>query len=125
MKNKNITIYGNGKQVRDLLYVDDLIKAYDLAIENIETTKGQIYNIGGGVKNTISVWFEFNPILQKLFKRKIDILSSDWRPGDQPIFISDIRKSRKDFGWEPKVGVEDGINRLYAWVSKNQNLFNV
>src|SRR3989344_1980642 len=124
MKNKNITIYGNGKQVRDLLYVDDLIKAYDLAIENIETTKGQIYNIGGGVKNTISVWFEFNPILQKLFKRKIDILSSDWRPGDQPIFISDIRKSRKDFGWEPKVGVEDGINRLYAWVSKNQNLFN-
>lgn len=124
-KNKNITIYGNGKQVRDLLYIDDLIKAYDLAIGNIEKTKGKIYNIGGGAKNTISIWYEFKPMLQKLFKRKIKAKTSDWRPGDQPIFISDIRKAKKDFGWEPKIGVEEGIRRLYVWVSKNQNLFNI
>lgn len=125
MKNKNITIYGNGKQVRDLLYIDDLVKAYDLAIENIEKTKGQIYNIGGGAKNTISIWYEFKPLLEKLFERKIEAASSDWRPGDQPIFISDIMKAKKDFGWEPKIGVEEGIKRLYVWVSKNQNLFNI
>ncbi len=124
-KNKNITIYGNGKQVRDLLYINDLMEAYDLAIGNIEKTRGQIYNIGGGAKNTISIWYEFKPLLQKLFKRKIKVAVSGWRPGDQPIFISDIRKAKKDFGWTPKTGVEEGIKKLYVWVSKNQNLFNI
>lgn len=125
VKNKKITIYGNGKQVRDLLYIDDLIEAYDLAIENIAKTKGQIYNIGGGAENTISIWHEFKPILEKLFNKKIEAVSSDWRPGDQPIFVSDIRKAKRDFGWEPKIGVEDGIKKLYEWVSKNQHIFNI
>lgn len=122
---KKITIYGNGKQVRDLLYIEDLISAYDLAAKNINKTKGQIYNIGGGYKNTISIWLEFKPILEKLFKRKIDVKFSDSRPGDQPIFVSDIREAKKDFGWEPKIGVEAGITRLYEWVSKNRHSFNV
>lgn len=122
---KNITIYGNGKQVRDLLYIDDLISAYDKASNNIGKTKGQIYNIGGGCKNTISIWLEFKPILEKLFKRKINAKFSDWRPGDQSIFVSDIRKAKKDFGWEPKVEVESGITKLYEWVSKNRNIFNI
>lgn len=125
MNNKDITIYGNGKQVRDLLYIDDLVSAYDLAVENINKTRGQIYNIGGGYKNTISVWLEFKPILEKLFKRKINVKSSEWRLGDQPIFVSDIRKAKKDFGWEPKIKVEDGIKKLYEWVSKNKQIFNV
>lgn len=125
MRNRNVTIYGNGKQVRDLLYIDDLIEAYDLAASNINTTRGQIYNIGGGHENTISVWLEFKPILERLFKRKIDVIFSDWRPGDQPIFVSDIRKARKDFGWEPKVKAEDGIKKLYEWVSKNKHIFNI
>lgn len=124
-KNKKISIYGNGKQVRDILYVDDLIKAYDLAIRNIKKTKGQIYNIGGGAKNTISIWFDFKPILEKLFGRKIEPKFLDWRPGDQPIFVSDIRKAKKDFGWEPKINVEQGIKKLYDWVSSNKELFNV
>lgn len=122
---KKITIYGNGKQVRDLLFVEDLIKAYDLAAKNIKKTKGQIYNIGGGPKNTISIWFDFEPILEKLFKRKIEPNFSDWRPGDQPIYVSDISKAKKDFGWEPKIGVKEGIKKLYEWVSKSQNLFNI
>lgn len=124
IQNKDITIYGNGKQVRDLLYVEDLIPAYDLAAKNISKTRGQIYNIGGGYKNTISVWLEFKPILEKLFKRKIDVKFSNWRPGDQPIFVSDIRKAREDFGWEPKIKVEDGIKKLYEWVSENKQIFN-
>jgi len=123
--NKNITIYGNGKQVRDLLYIDDLISAYDKASNNIGVTRGQIYNIGGGCKNTMSIWLEFKPILEKLFRRKIDVKFSDWRPGDQPIFVSDIGKAKKDFGWEPKVEVESGIRKLYEWVWKNKNIFNI
>jgi len=125
VNSRNITIYGNGKQVRDLLYIDDLISAYDKASNNIGKTKGQIYNIGGGRKNTISIWLEFKPILEKLFRRKIDVKFSDWRPGDQLIFVSDIRKAKKDFGWEPKVKVEFGITKLYEWVSKNKNIFNI
>lgn len=121
---KKITIYGNGKQVRDLLYVNDLIRAYDMAIKNIKSTKGQIYNIGGGRKNTISIWYEFKPILEDLFKRKIDADFSDFRPGDQPIFVSDIRKAKKDFGWEPKVNVRQGIGKLFHWVQENKNLFD-
>lgn len=120
---KNITIYGNGKQVRDLLYVDDLIHAYEMATKNISKTKGQIYNIGGGDKNTISIWYEFKPILEELFGRKIDTKFSDFRPGDQPIFVSDIRKAKKDFGWEPKIPVKQGIQKLYTWVQENKNLF--
>ena len=122
--NKNITIYGDGKQVRDLLYIEDLIKAYDLAAENINKTKGQIYNIGGGPKNTISVWLEFKPILEKLFNRKIDATFSEWRSGDQQIFVSDIKKAKIDFGWEPRISVENGIQSLYEWVSENKHIFN-
>lgn len=122
---KNITIYGNGKQVRDLLYIEDLISAYDKASNNINVTRGQIYNIGGGAKNTISIWFDFKPILEKLFGREIEPKFSDWRPGDQPIYVSDIRKAKKDFGWEPKNNVEQGIKKLYDWVSTNKETFNV
>lgn len=121
---KNITIYGSGKQVRDLLYIDDLIKAYDLAIKNITATKGQIYNIGGGRKNTISIWYEFEPILEKLFKRKIHANFANFRPGDQPIFVSDIRKAKNDFEWEPKINVRQGIGKLFSWIQNNKKLFS-
>lgn len=122
-KRKKITIYGNGKQVRDILYIDDLLNAYDLAFHNIHKTQGQTYNIGGGFKNTISVWYEFAPLLTRLFGRKITPTFLDWRPGDQPIFIADIRKARSDFGWKPKIGVREGIEKLYRWISENKELF--
>ncbi len=121
--NKSIAIYGSGKQVRDLLYIDDLLRAYELAIKNINKTKGQIYNIGGGPKNTISIWFELKPILEMLFGRNIPVTFRDWRPGDQPIFISDIKKAKKDFGWEPKIGVREGMKELHSWISNNRRLF--
>lgn len=124
-KGENITIYGDGKQVRDLLYIDDLVKAFDLAAKNITKTKGQIYNIGGGAKNTISIWFDFKPILEKLFGKNIHPKFSDWRLGDQPVFISDIRKAKKDFGWEPLINTEEGIKKLYEWVSSNRELFSI
>ncbi len=121
--NKPITIYGDGKQVRDILYIDDLIKAFELAVRKIEKTKGRVYNIGGGPKNVISVWKEFGPIIEELLGRKIKVRDSDWRPGDQNVYISDIRKAKRDFGWEPKIGVEEGIKKLFNWVIKNRKLF--
>lgn len=121
---KKLSIYGDGKQVRDLLYVDDLIRAYDMAIAAGEKTNGGIYNIGGGSENTLSVWHEFGPLLEKLFKKTIRVSRQDWRPGDQKIFVADVRKAKKEFGWEPTTGVTEGITKLYEWVRENASLFS-
>jgi len=118
-----ITIYGDGKQVRDLLYVEDLLDAYDAAIANIDRVAGQIYNVGGGATNQLSVWQEFRPLLEQLTCREIPVRWRDWRPGDQRIFIADIHKAAEQLAWRPKVNVTEGITRLYHWVTENQALF--
>jgi len=118
-----ITIYGDGKQVRDLLYIDDLLDAYDAAVDNIDRVAGQIYNVGGGPANQLSVWQEFRPLLERLTGREIPVQWSDWRPGDQRIFVADIRKAAGYLAWRPKVSVEEGITHLYHWVKENRALF--
>ena len=118
-----ITIFGDGKQVRDLLYIEDLLDAYDAAVANIDQVAGQIYNVGGGAANQLSVWREFGPLLERLIGRKIPVSWCNWRPGDQRIFVADIRKAAEHLGWQPKVSVEEGITRLYRWVVENQALF--
>jgi CDP-paratose 2-epimerase len=118
-----ITIYGNGKQVRDVLFVDDLLDAYDASLAHIDVAAGQVYNVGGGPAHTMSVWAEFGPILERLMGSSIPVSYSDWRPGDQRIVICDIRKAGRDLGWQPRVGVEEGIRRLYEWVVANRSLF--
>ncbi|MFN2109793.1 MAG: GDP-mannose 4,6-dehydratase [Anaerolineae bacterium] len=120
---RSITIYGDGKQVRDLLYVEDLLDAYDAAVANIDQVAGQIYNVGGGVANQLSVWREFCPLLERLTGREIPVSWRNWRPGDQRIFVADIRKAAEHLAWHPHVGVEEGITRLYHWVVENQTLF--
>jgi len=118
-----ITIYGDGKQVRDVLHVDDLHNAYDAAIENISTTGGQVFNMGGGPQNVLSVWAEFGPMLEKLVGHKIEVRRGDWRPGDQRVFYADISKAKKELGWSPKIDVERGIKMLFDWVQANKDLF--
>ena len=118
-----ITIYGNGKQVRDILFVEDLMDAYDAALSAPEKAAGQIFNVGGGRSNTISVWTEFAPMLEKLLGKKIPVSWGDWRPGDQPVFISDIRKAKEVLNWSPKVSAAEGIQRLFNWVKENRSLF--
>jgi len=120
---KPISIYGDGKQVRDILFVEDLLDAYDLCVERIEEVSGAIYNIGGGPENTISVWAEFGPLLEALLGRKLPVRMDDWRPGDQRIFVSDIRKAERELGWIPKVSVQKGLERLFTWVKTNRHLF--
>jgi len=118
-----ITIYGDGKQVRDLLYVDDLLNAYDAAIDGQEVSAGKIYNLGGGVQNVISIWAEFGKLLERLLGHPIPTAHGDWRPGDQKVFYADIRKADAGLGWKPSVGIEEGVGRLVAWVKENQSLF--
>lgn len=112
-----ITVFGDGRQVRDLLHVDDLVRAYDMAIRAGDKTRGRVYNIGGGRDNTVSVWAEFGPMLEGLSKRRIPVSYRDWRAGDQKVFIADIRTAGKEFGWKPKVAVSEGIPMLYRWLS--------
>lgn len=120
---KKFTIYGDGKQVRDLLFVDDLIRAYDLSIRARDKTRGGVYNIGGGSDFSVSVWKEFGPMIERITGKKISVTSDDWRPGDQKVFISDIRRAKIDFGWIPLVSPSVGITNLYDWVVQNKQLF--
>ena len=96
---------------------------YDAAIVNIEHARGQIYNIGGGPDKTISVWREFGPLLERLMGQEIPVGGGDWRPGDQRIYVSDIRKAEQELNWTPKIGVEEGVTRLFEWVNANRSLF--
>ncbi|MBC8335253.1 MAG: GDP-mannose 4,6-dehydratase [Anaerolineales bacterium] len=118
-----ITIYGDGKQVRDVLHVDDLLDAYDAAIKRIDVVAGKVYNLGGGPENVISVYAEFFPMLEKLLGRKIPVARDDWRPGDQHVFYADIRAAESALGWWPQIGVEKGIQKLFDWVMKNREMF--
>ncbi|MBA7695273.1 CDP-paratose 2-epimerase [subsurface metagenome] len=118
--NRPITIYGNGKQVRDLLYVDDLVKAYDKFIEN--NLKHAVFNIGGGPENTTSL-VEFLDILETETGKRSKITFSDWRPSDQKVYISDISKIKKELNWAPKINPEEGIKKLISWVKENGDLF--
>jgi CDP-paratose 2-epimerase len=125
LKGKPITIYGDGKQVRDILFVEDLLNAYDRCIERIDKTAGQVYNIGGGSANTLSVWTQFAPILERLLGVDIPVKRADWRPGDQLVFVSDTRKAKEALDWTPQYNVEKGITELFTWVKNNLALFDV
>lgn len=123
LKGHPITIYGDGKQIRDLLFIDDLLNAYDLAIANIEKCRGEIFNIGGGIKNSLSIWMEFSKILESITGDLIETRKENWRPGDQKVYITDITKLMKILDWEPQVGVAEGIKILHRWAKDNIAIF--
>jgi CDP-paratose 2-epimerase len=114
LSGKPITIYGDGRQVRDVLFVDDLIGAYRAAIAT-PAAWGQVFNIGGGPAHTMAVWSEFGPILEGLIGHPIPVTYDDWRPGDQRIFVSDVTKAERVLGWRPTTTREEGIRHLFEW----------
>lgn len=123
LKGRQLSIFGDGKQVRDVLFIDDLLDAYEAAVQTIDKSAGQVYNIGGGAANTMSIWAEFGLLLEELLGKPIPVKWADWRPGDQRVFVSDIRKAEHELGWQPQVSVPDGVYKLYHWIKDNQHLF--
>jgi CDP-paratose 2-epimerase len=115
-----ITIYGDGKQVRDMLYVGDLARAFERAVDQIDTVRGRVFNIGGGPGFTLTIWSETGPMLEKLSGRTLDVRYGKWRPGDQKVYVSDIRKAERELGWKPEVGPKDGLSRLWQWAQENR-----
>jgi len=119
---KQITIYGDGKQVRDVLHVDDLARAYEAAYAHREAAAGQVFNIGGGPGNTMSL-LELLAYLEAELGIKMPLQWSDWRPGDQPVFVCNIGKAQRLLEWQPTIGVSDGVRSLIHWVRDNAGLF--
>jgi CDP-paratose 2-epimerase len=120
VKGKKITIYGDGKQLRDVLFVDDLIRAFD-AFYQSDISAG-VYNIGGGLENTVSL-LEYLDILEDLLKLNIEKSFSDWRPSDQRVYVSDISKAKTELNWAPIVKLGRGLSYLLQWVNDNKSIF--
>jgi CDP-paratose 2-epimerase len=82
-----------------------------------------VYNIGGGPQRTLTIWTETGPLLERLAGRRLQVRYSDWRPGDQRVYISDISRAHTELGWEPLVEPEQGVQRLWDWIQANITLF--
>jgi CDP-paratose 2-epimerase len=116
LRGGHLTIFGDGKQVRDLLYVDDLVELMSRACENIKRTGGQVYNVGGGPSHTTSVWAELQNPLKDALQKLPPVDYGEFRPGDQRIYVSDIRKAQQHLNWTPHVSIVDGLRRMVeAW----------
>jgi CDP-paratose 2-epimerase len=113
-----ISIFGDGNQVRDVLYVNDAATVYHTFMLNREKCNGQIYNLGGGVENQLSL-NQLLALLSKRFNKEINPIYKDWRPGDQKVYVSNIHKLKNELGWQPQVNVESGVNHLIDWISDN------
>lgn len=115
---KPINIYGDGKQVRDLLYVDDVMRAFDLALEKLKAVRGQAINLGGGKENVASLLETIN-YLESLAKRKMPLSFKEWRPGDNKCYYTNCAKARDLLGWKPMVDWKRGVLNTLEWVQKN------
>lgn len=114
-----VTVFGDGKQVRDILFADDLVEAFLSAYRRIDSVRGDVFNIGGGVGQTLSLrelieWVQARGRLQVAWDRG--------RVGDQKIYVSDVTKAGQRLGWAPSIGVEAGLERLWAWGADHRDL---
>ncbi len=110
-----VTVRGDGKQVRDLLYVDDLIDAFMIAARDMTRLCGRAFNLGGGPHNTMSL-LEMVAAIEELHGRRPELRFCEWRPGEQRYYASDTRAFRLATSWEPQIGVQAGVARLYHWL---------
>ena len=115
MQGTPLTIYGDGRQVRDILFVEDLVDAFLFAQENMDKVSGEVFNMGGGPGNTISL-LEILEVIRELSGRDVEIQYSDWRTADQQYYVSDTRKFSSLTGWKPAHSARDGIASLYRWL---------
>jgi CDP-paratose 2-epimerase len=114
-------IYGDGRQVRDVLCVDDLLRAFDAARLNIETTRTEVYNIGGGPQNSISL-LELMDEIESLTGRPMQCALQERRPGDQLVYVTDNSKIRRDTGWKPEIGLKKTVRLLQEFWEQNHGM---
>lgn len=115
MSHKPITIYGDGMQVRDILFIDDLVDAFLLAQQHMQTLAGNAFNIGGGPTNSISL-LELLDLLAMVHGGDVSVRFEDWRAADQCYYVADTSKFSRLTGWQARVRVDEGVRRLYEWI---------
>ena len=115
LQGRPITVYGDGRQVRDVLFVEDLVSAFLLAMKHMATHSGQAFNIGGGSANAVSL-IELLEMIGEITGCHPEVGFDEWRPGDQKYYVSDTARFEKATGWRPKTGVRRGLERLAAWL---------
>lgn len=120
LRGEPITLYGDGRQVRDVLFVEDLVDAFLLAREHGPKLAGRAFNMGGGPGNAISL-LDLLDRIEDLHGRRPKVDFDQWRTGDQRYYVSDTRAFQQATGWQPKVGADDGIARLYRWLAARQS----
>ncbi|AXV15253.1 NAD-dependent dehydratase [Neorhizobium sp. SOG26] len=114
-----ISIYGDGKQVRDILHVDDAVAAYRLVLSNIDKVKGSVFNLGGGPRNSVSIRMVIDEI-ETVTGHRIDTQFGDWRAGDQFYFVADTRRLEQELGWQARIRWNGGIRHLAEWLAENR-----
>ncbi|HUR46897.1 MAG TPA: NAD-dependent epimerase/dehydratase family protein [Candidatus Saccharimonadales bacterium] len=119
LEKRPITIFGDGRQVRDILFAEDLVNAFLQAMERIDAIAGEAYNMGGGPDNTISL-LELLDIMAELRGEKPEVVFDDWRPADQQYYVSDYRKFHAATGWKPQTSAKEGIRSVYEWLRENR-----
>ena len=105
-----------------MLYIDDLVQAYDSFVQRSSQLSGEVFNMGGGQENTLSL-IELLDILKQLTGKASKIKFSDWRPSDQKVYVSNISKAKEKLSWNPKVNPKEGVEKLANWVLENKLLF--
>lgn len=115
LQGQPITLFGDGCQVRDILYVEDLVEAFLLAEANLPGLAGEVFNIGGGPQNTVSL-LELVDLVEAIQSERPLLHRDQWRIGDQRYYVSDTRKFHLATGWQPDVGVREGLQELHDWL---------
>ncbi len=115
LRRQPIMIYGDGYQVRDALHVDDAVAAWLAILDGIDAASGQVFNLGGGADNAISLR-ELLALMETMGRRPSDVFYRAWRPGDQPWYVSDTAALRRALSWQPRVSVREGLKSLDAWL---------
>jgi CDP-paratose 2-epimerase len=114
---KKIKIFGDGKQVRDVLFINDLVKLF-FKLSRSKKNVNKIYNVGGGIKNSLSI-IELIDILEKKLNKINKYEKFNWRTADQKIYISNISKIKKEYNWSPKIGISAGLDKVIRWIREN------
>jgi CDP-paratose 2-epimerase len=122
LRGESISLYGDGRQVRDILAIEDLMRAFEAVRGRINRTAGEVYNLGGGLNNAVSL-LELIDAIRGLTGYNLDYDIHPVRPGDQPVYVTDFGKLQRHVGWEPRMSVEQVLESMHEWWKENRELF--